>query len=274
MGLLLVSGSFTAVALTGCGSGTAQTEGEQARATRDQSKASASDPSGGSGKGMAAIKQAADAGKYLFVFFSKAEDDQTLAMRKVFDDAMEKAADRAQAVAVNITDASEKAIVDKFDLSRTPMPLVLAMAPNGAITGGFPTKFEEQQLLDAFATAGAEKVMKQLQDGKAVFVCVQNDKTQSNDAAMQGVRDFKADVRFAGTTEIVTLDPSDKKEASFLTDLQVPPETKEAVTVLVVPPGKAIGRFDGATNKEALVDLLGKANAGCGCGPGGCCPKK
>ena len=31
---------------------------------------------------MAAIKQAADAGKYLFVFFSKTNDDQTLAMRK------------------------------------------------------------------------------------------------------------------------------------------------------------------------------------------------
>ena len=57
---------------------------------------------------MAAIKQAADAGKYLFVFFSKTEDDQTLAMRKVFDKAMEKVADRAQSVAVNITDASEK----------------------------------------------------------------------------------------------------------------------------------------------------------------------
>ena len=237
LGLLLVSGSFTGVALTGCGRSTAQTEGAQARRAKDQPKTSLADPAGGSGKGMAAIKQAADAGKYLFVFFSKTDDDQTLAMRKVFDKAMEKAADRAQSVAVNITDASEKAIVDKFDLSRAPMPLVLAIAPNGAITGGFPTKFEEQQLLDAFATPGTEKVMKSLQDGKLVFVCVQNDKTKSNDAAMQGVRDFKADVRFANATEIVTLDPSDKKEASFLTDLKVSPDTAEAATVFVVPPG-------------------------------------
>ena len=106
----------------------------------------------GSGKGMAAIKQAAEAGKYIFMFFSKTDDDQTLAMRKVFDKAMEKVADRAQWIAVNMTDSSEKAIVAKFDLSRAPMPLVLAMAPNGAITGGFPTKFEEQQLVNAFAT--------------------------------------------------------------------------------------------------------------------------
>ena len=226
---------------------------------------------------MAAIKQAADAGKYLFMFFSKTDDDQTLAMRKVFDKAMEKVADRAQSVAVNMTDSSEKAIVDKFDLSRAPMPLVLAMAPNGAITGGFPTKFEEQQLLDAFATPGTEKVMKQLQDGKLVFVCVQNDKTKSNDAAMQGVRDFKTDARFASATEIVTLDPTDKKEASFLTDLKVSPDTAEATTVFCCPAGKAIGKFEGATNKDALVELLSKANTGCGpggCGPGGCGPKK
>ncbi len=140
VGLLLVAGSFLGVALTGCGSSAAQTEGAQAREAKDQPKTSPADPSAGTGKGMAAIKQAADAGKYLFVFFSKADDDQTLAMRKVFDKAMEKVADRAQSVAVNITDASEKAIVDKFDLSRAPMPLVLAMAPNGAITGGFPNQ--------------------------------------------------------------------------------------------------------------------------------------
>ena len=118
---------------------------------------------------MAAIKQAADASKYLFMFFSKTDDDQTLAMRKVFDKAMERVADRAEWIAVNTTDSSEKDIVAKFDLSRAPMPLVLAMAPNGAITGGFPTKFEEQQLVDAFATPATEKVMKNLQDGKLVL---------------------------------------------------------------------------------------------------------
>ncbi len=226
---------------------------------------------------MAAIKEAADAGKYLFVFFSKTDDDQTLAMRKVFDQAIEKTTDRAQGVAVKITDSSEKAIVDKFDLSRAPMPLVLAMAPNGAITGGFPTKFDEQQLLDAFATPATEKVMKPLQDGKLVFVCVQNGKTTASDAALQGVRDFKSDTRFANATEIVTLDPTDTKEASFLKDLKVASDIAVATTVFIVPPGQAIGKFEGATNKDALVELLSKANTGCGpggCGPGGCGPKQ
>ncbi len=232
-------------------------------------------PSGG--KGMAAIQQAAEAGKYLFVFFSKADDGQTAAMRKVFDRALEKLADRAEAVSVRISDPIEKDIVDKFDLSRAPMPLVLALAPNGAVTGGFPTSFEEQQLLEAFATPATEKVIKSLQDGKLVFVCIQNDATKSNDAALQGVRDFKADARYASATEIVTLDPADKKEATFLTDLKVALDLTEATTVFVVPPGQAIGKFEGATNKDALIEMLSKANTACGpggCGPGGCAPKK
>jgi hypothetical protein len=277
VGWSLVAASLLLLTVTGCGSSVAQTPSEPARDAKDQSSAAPADPARGSGKGMEAIKQAADAGKYLFVFFLKTEDEQTLAMRKVFDQAMKKASDRAQAVAVNITDTSEKAIVEKFDLERAPMPLVLAMAPNGAITGGFPTKFEEQELLDAFATPGTAKVMKPLQDGKLVFVCLQNGKTKSNDAAMQGVRDFKADARFAAATEIVTLDPTDEKEARFLTDLKVSPDIAEATTVFVAPPGAAIGKFEGETNLEMLVEVLSKANTGCGpggCGPGGCGPKK
>ena len=277
VGFVLVAGSLMALTMTGCGSSIAQTESAQTQNAKGQPKTSSGSPVDESGKGMDAIKQAAAAGKYLFIFFSKAEDEQTLNMRKVFDKAMEKVADRAQWTTVNITNSSEKSIVAKFGVDRAPMPMVLAMAPNGAITGGFPTKFEEKELLDAFATPGTEKVVKQLQDGKLVFVCVQNDKTKSNDAAMQGVREFKSDVRFASATEIVTLDPSDEKEAKFLTDLQVPSETKEAVTVLVVPPGQAIGKFEGATSKDALIELLSKANTGCGpggCGPGGCGPKQ
>lgn len=275
IGLALVVGGLLAVALTGCGGSTGGTEAAQtSQSTRRPT--GASDVIEGSGKGMAAIQQAADAKKYIFMFFSKADDDQSRAMRSVFDKAMEKVADRAQWIAVDVKDSSEKAIVTKFQLDRAPMPLVLAMAPNGAITGGFPQKCEEQQLVDAFATPITEKVMKHLQDSKLVFVCVQNGKTKSNDAAMQGVRDFKADSRFGSATEIVMLDPTDSAEASFLADLKIESNTEEAMTVFLAPPGSAVAEYKGATNKDELVATLQKAGTGCGpggCGPGGCGPK-
>ncbi len=283
-GWALVAAGLMGFALPGCGDATAQADRsgaaepkEQPAKPKDLPKTSPADPSGGSEKGMPAIKQAADAGKYLFVFFWKTDDEQTAAMKKVFEAAIKKVSDRAQSVAVLVSDPVERGIVDKFGVDRAPMPLVLAMAPNGAITGGFPNKFDEQQLLDAFTTPGTEKVMKQLQDGTLVFVCVQNAKTKSNDVAMQGVRDFKTDVRFADATEIVTLDPTDKKEATFLKDLKVSTDIAEATTVFVAPPGTALGKFEGETNKATFVEALSRANTGCGpggCGPGGCGPRK
>ncbi|MEN6493971.1 MAG: hypothetical protein ABFD16_06745 [Thermoguttaceae bacterium] len=232
----------------------------------------------GTEAGIAAMDKAAEAKRYLFAFFWKEEDEQTAAMKKVFEAAMAQVSDRADAIAVQITDPAEEGIVDKFQLDRAPMPLVLALAPNGAITGGFPKKFEVQNLLDAFATPCMEQCMKALQENKLVLVCVQNETTESNDAAMQGVRDFQADSRYSEVTEVVLLNPADDKEASFLGDLKINPKTTEAITAFMAPPGMVIAEFTGETKKEDLVTTLEKASSGCcpggQCGPGGCAPKK
>ena len=132
------------------------------------------------------------------------------------------------------------------------MPLVLAIAPNGAIMGGFPNKFTEEELLNAFGSPCTERCMKALQDGKLVFLCVQNSATNYNDEALEGVREFKADERFAKYTEVVMLDPSDTAETSFLADLKIDPKESEAVTAFLVPPGSVIAEFKGATNKDEI----------------------
>ena len=95
---------------------------------------------------MAAIRHAASADKYLFVFFWKETSQQTSAMWGVFQSAMGKVGDRSEAAAVNLSDPAEKPMVAKFGLDRAPLPLVLALAPNGAITKGFPGKFTEHLL--------------------------------------------------------------------------------------------------------------------------------
>ena len=225
----------------------------------------------GQGGGMAAIARASTAGKYLFIFFSKENDENTVAMRKVFDAAMVKAGDKGRSVAVKVSDPGEKEIVAKYGLARAPMPLVLAVAPNGAITGGFPTSFDESTLLGAFASPCLEKCLKALQERKLVILCAQNKSTKSNDAATKGAQDFKADARFAQFTEIIQIDPADAAEGKFVTQLRIEPKTTEAVTALLAPPGAVIGTFKGAVAKDALVAALMAATSG-GCGSGGCAP--
>lgn len=220
---------------------------------------------------LAAIQKAAAEGKYLFAFFYKEEAPETRGMQEVFDAAMKKAADRAESIRVNVTNPSEKSLVAKYNLDRAPMPLVLALAPNGAITGGFPGKFDEDQLLGALASPGMEKCLKSLQEGKLVLLCAQNRATKSNEAATKGVNEFKDDVRFAKFTEIVQVDPADAAEDKLLAQLQIDPKTDEAVTALLAPPGAVIAKYTGATDKNTLLAALMAATSG-GCGPSGCGP--
>ena len=227
-------------------------------------------------KGLAAMDAAGKEKKYLFLFFWKTDDESKRNMDQVVKGAMGKWADSANSINIQITDAKEKAVVDKFDVSRAPMPIVLAVAPNGAITLGLVVNFTEAKLKQAFVSPGTEECMKALQEKKLVLLCVQNGKTKHNKEATQGVKDFKADKRFAKASRIVTIDPTDSAEASFLEGLKISPKTPEAVTVLLAPPGRPVAQFTGAVTKDQIVAKVTSSKSGpCAggkCGPGGCCP--
>lgn len=225
--------------------------------------------------GIAAMRRAAEANQYLFVFFSEKDDDPTRAARKTFDAALKKITPVPASVAVDRAAAAEKEIVQQFGVDRAPMPLVLAIAPNGAVTGGFPAaQLTEQRLLDAVASPGMQQCLKALQERRLVFVCLQNGRTESNEAAMKGVNEFKTDARFADATVIVKIDPSDAKEVKFLAQLKADPQSKLASTAFLAPPGVILAKLDGPTTKDSLVAALTKAMASCGsgCGPSGCGP--
>ena len=89
-----------------------------------------------------------------------------------------------------------------------------------------------------------------------MLVCLQNGRTEANDAAMKGVNEFKADAQFAGMTEIVKVDPSDTKEIKLLAQLKADPQSKTAMTAFLAPPGVVVAKVDGPTTKDALVAAL------------------
>lgn len=274
LGALLVT--CLLVPLTSCGTSAAsdvesRSEAPAARTTTESAAARPTEPS----SGLAAREEAAEEDKYLFALFTKTDDANTKDMRSVFEDAMAEVVDRAKSVAVNVNDPAEREIIQEYGLEHAPMPLVLAVAPNGAITGGFPTKFSEEDLLSAFASPATERCMKSLQDGKLVFLCIQNDETEMNDEARQAVESFAADERFRDATEIVMVDPADEAEKPFLEDLRIDPATKTATTVFLAPPGVPVAIHEGATTKDQLFAELQRASSRGpgGCGPAGCGPR-
>ncbi|MCL4736521.1 MAG: hypothetical protein KJ050_16475 [Candidatus Omnitrophica bacterium] len=218
---------------------------------------------------MAALQRTAANRQYCFIFFNNGQNEQTDAMWAFFYSTLLKLAGRAEGVPVNISDPLEQEIVHRFDVSRAPMPLVLVLAPNGAIMGGFPSKFDETQLLGTFGTPALEETMKGLQERKLVFLCIQNQSTQQNDAAMYGINDLRADPQFTAAVHLVTVNPADPNESKLFTQLQVDPGLKVAQTVMLVPPGSPVGKFMGGTTKSMLLSKLQSSGS---CGPGGCCP--
>ena len=221
-----------------------------------------------SGKGMAAVERAAKAQKYLFVFFYSDDADQTSSMRLIFNKAVDSLPGKTMRVEVNVTDPAEAGIIDKYAVRGAPMPLAFAIAPNGAITGGFAAPFTEEQIVSSLVTPQTQASLKALQANKAVILCVQNRNTKLNDAAMKGVQDLKADPKYATSTEIITLDPSDPGEAKLLGTLGIDPKIDQAQTVCLVPPGRAVAKLAGATTKEMIVSSL-TVKSGGGCCPGG-----
>lgn len=203
--------------------------------------------------------------KHQFLFFYKEQNETTQSREKVFDEAVQKMGSSTKFMKVNVKDPTQQALVDKYNLKRTPMPFVLVIAPNGAIAGGYST-FTEEQLRHAIVSQGTAKILKGLQDKKLVILALQNNKTMNNTAAMEGVSDFKADPRFSQTTEIVMIDPSDTREHKFLNTLSLDTNITQAQTVLIAPPAEILGIYQGPTTKKQLVDSVQKTESG------GCCP--
>jgi hypothetical protein len=230
-------------------------------------------------QGQAAIARAAAAQKYVFIFFWREKNPQTDKAWGVFQPAAAKLADAAEVVSIQMTNPAEKKVVDAYDVSRAPMPLVLSVAPCGAITKAFTGTFDESHLRTALVSPCTAECMKALQDRKLVLLCVAHPSPQVQQVSLQkGVQDFTTDREYAQASKVVVLDAGDPAEAPFLKSLQVDPRTNAPVTVLMAPPGSVVGTFVGDVTKAQLVAKLKAAQSSCcpggKCGPGGCGPAK
>lgn len=223
---------------------------------------------------QAALESARQNNKYVFIMFWKDNDPATQAVRQTLNSALAAQSDKASSVLVRTKDSAEKPIIDQYSVSRSPMPLVLAIAPNGAVTGGFSLKLTEQDVTGAIVSSGHAACIKANQASKLVFLCVQPAGGTSELPA--GVTEFKADPQYNQSTEIVVVRADDPAEATFLKALAVNPRTTVVVSTLLAPPRQLVATFEGAFTKEQAIEKLKAAQSGaCAdgkCGPGGCKP--
>lgn len=212
-------------------------------------------------KAQAALGRASEDGKFAFIVFYKEDTPTVRAMAEVVKAGVQKRDDKSAAVFVQVTNPAERALVERFEVSRTPMPLTLAVAPNGAVTGVFSKEISDEKIDEAIVTPTMTRCMKSLQENRLVFVCVQ---TSEKAVVPAAVKEMQTDPQFKDRVTLVSMQLRDPEESRFLSQMQINPEKTPAVTaVLLAPPGVLIGKFDGTATAAQVAAALHKAGKCC-----------
>jgi hypothetical protein len=211
-------------------------------------------------KAQTTIEQAAKDNKYTFLMFYKQNDSAAKAMAATLKEGLADKAEQAVVIYVQVDIPAEQALVAKYDVSRAPMPMTLALAPNGAMTGIFSQKLTAEKLGEAFVTPTMMLAMKNLQENKLVLVTVQG---SAKAAAPVAIKDFQSDAHFKDRIVTTSLQAADPLEAKFVGQMQIDPKAKLTHTVLLAPPGVMVGKFDAVASKDEIAAALAKAGKCC-----------
>jgi hypothetical protein len=199
--------------------------------------------------------------KYTFIMFWKNQDDATKVMWNTLQQNLSSKKDKTTFVAVNTNDPTEQNLVKEYGVSRAPMPLTLAIAPNGAITGSFVKNINTEYIDQSFVSPAKSRCMLTLQSRKMVLLCV-NPGAKSE--MPKGVQDFKSIPCYRDVVNVVSVSTQESGEAGFLKELGVPQQNKGTTVVFMAPPGVMVGQFNANVTQQQLIAELKKAGKSCG----------
>lgn len=207
------------------------------------------------------LQQSATEGKFTFILFYKEADSATQTMAAAVKEKLASEANRATMTSARVGDAAEAALVNRFGLSRAPMPMLVAVAPNGAMTGLFARNVNLDTITNAFVSPTMMQCMKHLQDGKLVFVCVHSDEKP---AVPQSVQGFAASNEFRNRTVMVSMRADNLEEATLMQQMKLDGRTVSGtVAVLIAPPGVMVSHFNAASSQADIAAAVHKAGKCC-----------
>jgi hypothetical protein len=207
------------------------------------------------------LSDAAAEGKYTFVMFWKQDDQATRAMEKRLAAGVGQRGEQATWMKIRVTDPAEQGLVARFDATRSPMPTIMALAPNGAVTGVFASKVEDKQIDGAILTPACSDMIKALQQQKIALVCLQQGGATQ---VPKGVADFEADPHFAGRTHVTVVSADDPAETTFFAKLKGNRTATGPLVAMFAPPGAHIGTYDAKITAAQLSKAIHDAGK---CGP-------
>lgn len=203
----------------------------------------------------------AKAGKYTYLMFYREHDAATKHMAAVIERQISKTPNLASRMQINVTDRSAAAVVKKYDATRLPMPSVMGIAPNGAITGVYQLRVSEQQLDNAILTPRYSQMVKKLQEQKITVVCLQ---PARGEFVPDGVAQLEKDPNLKNFVVRISASADDAREARFFERMRVKTDITKPAVLMFAPPGVFLGRFDASVSGKQLADVIHKSGQ-CSC---------
>lgn len=210
-------------------------------------------------QGEQQIAASSKAGHFSFVLFYRTNDRLTQAAYQTLKAEVGKRKNMA-ILPVRLDNTAERGLIERFDATRVPMPAVIALAPNGAVTGVFSQQIKPEQIEGAFASPGYAQCIKAMQDNRIVLLCVQ---PATRGFVPQGVKQFQADRLYHERTQLVNISATDPAEASFLRQLRLKSDATTPQVVFMAPPGVLLGTYDASVTHAMLNETLVKSGKCC-----------
>ncbi|HCJ66983.1 MAG TPA: hypothetical protein DHV62_06580, partial [Elusimicrobia bacterium] len=114
--------------------------------------------------------------KYVFLFISESKSDENKKIEIILQEINSELRNKSAIVKVVITDKKEEELIKFFRIAKENVPIVLVIAPNGAITGAFSKQVEKKSLREAIVSTRESEIILSLQERCLVFICFYKNK--------------------------------------------------------------------------------------------------
>jgi len=218
------------------------------------------------------LSQALKDGKFVYLFFYESGNSDCETMGKRLDSLAQTTKKKVEIIKVERRDPKNNDIVTSLKAQAAPIPLTLLYDPQSAIVAFFTKAVTVEELTKAFPSPKKSEALKYVYQGKGVILSFSNQGMPSRKEIQTCCSQAKN--QLAGKAEYINIDLSDPKEAGFVKELKIDPNTPQPVTFVINPQGQLTGKYDGKVQVTDLVQAATRVvqSGCCPTGSGQACP--
>lgn len=198
-------------------------------------------------------------GYYVFLFINDNNNKDSKKMLTVIKKIISRKTKKVNIVQVFKNDSQEKELINFFKIGEDPT--VITLAPNGAITGYFAKTVVNDSLISSLVSLKEAEVIKNLQEGRAVFLCFYDKKNSDFIKIQNEIESVTSN--FKGTVNAIYVNGGEedlRKKVALTSDI--------TTVLIILPPGRAVAQLEGSniTKANLMRALLSSCGSGCGSG--------